>query len=76
MGKQVELVYYKDSGKYYTQDIYFSDWTFDFDIFSEVRLKAKNKWLPGLESGSWTGYILVKPLDGVTALIDLTGETK
>lgn len=69
----VKLTYFKSSGKYYTHGNYESDieLEYGFNIYKEVRAFNNNGILPGLSSGVWHGYILVNPVDGVPALIDL-----
>lgn len=73
--KKVKLTYFKDNGKYYSVGEYESSFDFDYDIYTEVRVWAGGLEnlgsLPGLSSHSWDGYVLVSPVDGVPALIDV-----
>lgn len=77
MSRVVDLVYFKPSGKYYSQGSYTSDLEWDYQIYGEIRKWGKGSLsLPGLISTEWDGYILVTPKDGVPALIDCGGEQK
>lgn len=72
--RAVKLTYFKKHGKYYTDETYISEYNFDYDIYTEIRLwhvVEDGNNLPGLSTNSWDGYILVQPEDGVPALIDL-----
>lgn len=73
--RKVTLVYFKESGKYYSEGEYLTDKKFDFEIYREVRFWSENKieTLPNLSSNRWNGFILVQPQDGVMGLIDLKG---
>lgn len=76
--RNVEVMYFKSSGKYYT--------TSSFRVYAELpdykiyeMMREWNKGLtgnslPGLMSHIWNGYILVTPADGVPALLDFTDE--
>ena len=71
--KNVKLTYFKESGKYYSDDEFVSNEEFSFDIYAEVRNWNKThrgETLPGLSCFSWEGYILVVPEDCAPALID------
>lgn len=70
--KKVHLTYFKPSGKYYGEGEYTTALEYSYDIYPEVRNMKKGDF-PGLsESVLWNGYILVRPENGVPALIDLT----
>jgi len=65
MSRKIELVYFKKSGKYYSESSYMSEFYNDYEVYVEVGTMWK---FPGL-SGGWEGTILVQPEDGVPALI-------
>tara|TARA_Y100001935_G_C17096122_1_gene403647 strand:- start:260 stop:466 length:207 start_codon:yes stop_codon:yes gene_type:complete len=56
---KVKLTYFKQTGKYYTE----AETTVDTDGFytaiDEIRRRAIWSELPGLESGAWSGPIMV-----------------
>lgn len=68
--KKVTLTYFKPSGKYYCDGEYESILEFDFEIYEEVRVLKYHRNLPGLQSGNWEGGILIRPENGVMALIN------
>lgn len=66
----VNLTYFKRSGKYYTEAAYESLNTLAFEVYKEVRDMVDSKTLPGLNEGHSDFIVLVQPEDnGVPALI-------
>lgn len=56
---KVNLTYFKESGKYYTNGEYISHKEHMFEIFDEVKELKRCKRLPGLQSGWWDYGILI-----------------
>lgn len=56
---KVELIYFKPSGKYYSEGHYETKLEFLFEIWDEVREMVSNKELPGLMRGHSDFYVLV-----------------
>jgi len=56
---EVELTYFKQSGKYYTSDSYISEKSSLLDIWEEVREMIRNKNLPGLIEGADEFIVLI-----------------
>lgn len=48
---KVNLTYYKQTGKYYTEGSYETGKVCLFEIFNEVRQKVQDRILPGLVEG-------------------------
>jgi hypothetical protein len=72
---KVKLIYFKDSGEYYTDVYYIS--TRDLEhghlvVCQEVTIFQSLGIMPGLSSGVWEGYVLVQPVDSVPTLLDFT----
>ena len=57
---QVKLTYFGElSGKYKYDGEYLSRCEHIFEIWSEIKLMQRHDKLPGLQSGSWDGPILI-----------------
>jgi hypothetical protein len=56
---EVELTYFKQSGKSYTSDSYISEKSSLLDIWEEVREMIRNKNLPGLIEGADEFIVLI-----------------
>ncbi len=71
-GTRVKLIYFKESGKYYTEATYCSDFGIlkSYEIYNEVRFMNITGTLPGLQSGRWDYTILVSIENGVPAVIN------
>ena len=74
----VTLTYFKPNGKYYTDTVVQleaktldedCDAPYMYDIFDQVRARRSIAALPGLQSGSWDGPILVDCEEGYPGLI-------
>lgn len=64
--RKVHLIYFKESGKYYSEGDYESECLYEFQIYGEVRTMDSH---PGLINPWHNGAILVEPEDGVPALV-------
>lgn len=69
--RMVVLVYFKGTGKFYTNAAYVSEKETDYEIYDEVKTKQLENDLPGI-TGSWDGYCLVDPESGVRCLLNFT----
>jgi hypothetical protein len=54
---EIELQYFKDSGKYYTEGTYKTVKKQMFDIVDEVQRMKSYETLPGVTGGDWIIYI-------------------
>ena len=54
---KIKLIYFKKTGKYYTEGIYYSNGAYMFDIEREVKQMRDNKKLPGIGGSDWIIYI-------------------
>jgi len=55
----VKLIYFKESGKYYSSGSYETNCEHMFEIFAEVKDKVHNGELPGLMKGSKHYHVLI-----------------
>lgn len=66
---EVQLTYFKTSGKFYTDGSYTSDKKFPFEVFEEVQKMKDEGKLPGLVEGATEFIIHIYPEDWYPALI-------
>jgi len=57
---EVELWYFKDSGKFYSEGKYITDKEYLHEIFEEIKLMLFNGNRPGLVHGSDGFHVLVR----------------
>jgi len=55
----VNLTYFKESGKYYSEGCYDSEKAHLFEITEEVKQKVRNRELPGLMEGHSPFHVLI-----------------
>lgn len=67
--RHVKLIYFKKSGKYYSEGKYTSEKDLDFELFAEVGQMLENGRLPDLVDGAKEFIVLVLVDNGVPALI-------
>jgi hypothetical protein len=59
---KIELTYFKESGKYYTQGEFdVPDETHYYDVIDMVKKMIVDEELPGLASGCWEFDVLMEP---------------
>jgi hypothetical protein len=62
---KVKLTYFKESGKYYTDEIYETDKEMMYDVYDEVRQMQREGKLPGLIEGCGQEFIILVTSEGV-----------
>jgi hypothetical protein len=55
---KVRLIYFKESGKYYSEGSYESSCAFQWEIYKEVRQMKDDNNLPGVVNSSW--HVLIE----------------
>jgi len=54
---KIKLTYFKESGKYYTEDFYETDKLWMFEIIEEVKQMKEGQRLPGISGNEWIIHI-------------------
>lgn len=62
---KVKLTYFKESGKYYTDEIYETDKEMMYDVYDEVRQMQREGTLPGLVEGCGKEFTILITSEGV-----------
>ena len=62
---KVKLTYFKESGKYYTDETYETDKEMMNDVYDEVRQMQRDGKLPGLVEGGGKEFTILITSEGV-----------
>lgn len=68
---KVPITYFKPSGKYYTDDFVTLEESDNYHLYDFVQNLNNSRSLPGLQSGTWEGYILIEDKNEVPHLIQV-----